>query len=76
MNWGEPWYDFLRESMINYHLENMRYYERNYMPKMNGWFVLRNSFRLEETEFIQSPSAGYDAGYLLVVNSSIESKSF
>ena len=71
-NNGEPWYDFLRESMINYRLENMRVAARNYSPGMMGWFVLRNTFRLEETEFIQALSAGYDAGYLLVVNASIE----
>lgn len=76
MNWGEPWYDNLRESQVNYRLENQRYFKRNLMPGMLGWFVLEPSYRPEDIEWIQARSAGFDAGYLLRVNEVIESSGF
>lgn len=72
MNWGEPWYDNLRESQVNYRLENQRYFERNLMPGMLGWFKLEPTYRLDDIEWIQARSAAFDAGYLLRVDESIE----
>lgn len=76
MNWGEPWYDNLRESQVNYRLENQRYFERNLMPGMLGWFKLEPTYRLEDIEWIQARSAAFDAGYLLRVDESIEQNGF
>ncbi len=76
MNWGEPWYDNLRESQVNYRLENQRYFERNLMPGMLGWFKLEQTYRPEDIEWIQARSAGFDAGYLLRVDESIEKNGF
>ena len=76
MNWGEPWYDNLRESQVNYRLENQRYFERNLMPGMLGWFKLEQTYRPEDIEWIQARSAAFDAGYLLRVDESIEQSGF
>ncbi len=76
MNWGEPWYSGLRQSQINYRIENQRYFERNYMPGMLGWFKLEGTYRPEEVEWIQARSAAFDAGYLLRVDESIEKSGF
>ncbi len=76
MNWGEPWYDNLRDSQVNYRLENQRYFERNLMPGMLGWFKLEQTYRPEDIEWIQARSAGFDAGYLLRVDESIERNGF
>ncbi len=76
MNWGEPWYDALRESQVNYRIENQRYFDRNLMPGMLGWFVLHPEFRPEDVEWIQARSAGYDAGYLLRIDDRIEQSGF
>ncbi len=76
MNWGEPWYDNLRESQVNYRLENQRYFERNLMPGMLGWFKLEPTYRPEDIEWIQARSAAFNAGYLLRVDESIEHNGF
>lgn len=76
MNWGEPWYNSLRESQVNYRLENQRYFERNLMPGMLGWFKLESTYRPEDIEWIQARSAAFDAGYLLRVDESIERNGF
>ena len=76
MNWGEPWYSALRQSQINYRIENQRYFERNYMPGMLGWFKLEIEYRPEEIEWIQARSAAFNAGYLLRVDESIEKNGF
>jgi len=76
MNWGEPWYSALRTSQVNYRIENQRYFERNLMPGMLGWFKLETEYRPEEIEWIQARSAGFDAGYLLRVDESIEQSGF
>ena len=76
MNWGEPWYSGLRQSQINYRIENQRYFERNYMPGMLGWFKLESEYRPEEIEWIQARSAAFNAGYLLRVDESIEKSGF
>ena len=76
MNWGEPWYDNLRQSQVNYRLENQRYFERNLMPGMLGWFKLEQTYRPEDIEWIQARSAAFDAGYLLRVDESVEKNGF
>lgn len=76
MNWGEPWYSGLRQSQINYRIENQRYFERNYMPGMLGWFKLEAEYRPEEIEWIQARSAAFNAGYLLRVDESVEKSGF
>lgn len=76
MNWGEPWYDNLRQSQVNYRMENQRYFERNLMPGMLGWFKLEQTYRPEDIEWIQARSAAFDAGYLLRVDESIERNGF
>lgn len=75
-NWGEPWYDNLRQSQVNYRLENQRYFERNLIPGMLGWFKLEQTYRPEDIEWIQARSAAFDAGYLLRVDESIEKNGF
>ena len=76
MNWGEPWYNALRESQVNYRIENQRYFERNLMPGMLGWFTLNPEFRPEEVEWIQARSVAFNAGYLLRVDESIEKNGY
>lgn len=76
MNWGEPWYDNLRESQVNYRLENQRYFKRNLMPGMLGWFKLETTYRPEDVEWIQARSAGFDAGYLIRIDESVERNGF
>lgn len=77
MNWGEPWYDNLRESQVNYRMENQRYFKRNLMPGMLGWFAFNSSYRPEDIEWIQARSVGFDAGYLLRVDfKSVEANGF
>ncbi len=76
MNWGEPWYDNLRQSQVNYRLENQRYFERNLMPGMLGWFKLEQTYRPDDIEWIQARSAAFDAGYLLRVDEGIELNGF
>lgn len=76
MNWGEPWYNALRESQVNYRMENQRYFDRNLMPGMLGWFSLGSDFRPEEVEWIQARSAAFNAGYLLGIDESIEKSGF
>lgn len=75
-NWGEPWYDNLRQSQVNYRLENQRYFKRNLLPGMLGWFKLEASYRPEDIEWIQARSAGFDAGYLLRVDEGVERSGF
>jgi hypothetical protein len=76
MNWGEPWYSALRKSQVNYRIENQRYFERNLMPGMLGWFKLETEYRPEEIEWIQARSAAFNAGYLLRVDETIEKNGF
>ncbi len=76
MNWGEPWYNALRQSQVNYRIENQRYFKRNYIPHMLGWFSMGPDYRVEETEWIQARSAAFDAGYLLRIDESIEKNGF
>ncbi|MGJ7029690.1 hypothetical protein [Niabella hirudinis] len=76
MNWGEPWYNALRESQVNYRIENQRYFDRNLMPGMLGWFSMTPNYRPEEIEWIQARSAGFNAGYLMRIDGSVEKSGF
>jgi len=68
MNWGEPWYGDFRESQVDYRLKNQRYFKRNLMPAMLGWFLMSTTTSLEDIEWLLARSAAYDAGYAFVAN--------
>ena len=71
MNWGEPWYAGFRESQTEYRMKNQKYFRRNMMPGMLGWFSMTSEISLEDMEWMLSRSAAYDAGYAFVLNTSI-----
>ena len=68
MNWGEPWYAGFRESQTEYRLLNQKYFKRNLMPGMLGWFKLTSSTTLEDIEWLMTRSAAYNAGFSLVMD--------
>jgi hypothetical protein len=68
MNWGEPWYAGFRESQTQYRLANQRYFQRNLMPGMLGWFQLSPDTSLEDAEWLLARAAGFDAGFSLVTS--------
>ncbi len=68
MNWGEPWYAGFRESQTEYRLKNQKYFKRNLMPGMLGWFKMTPETSIEDTEWLLALSAGYDAGFAFVAS--------
>jgi hypothetical protein len=64
-NWGEPWYGGFRSSMAEYRINNQAMLERNFMPKMLGWFQLTANTTLADIEWLMARSAGYDSGFAL-----------
>lgn len=68
MNWGEPWYGGFRESQTLYRFKNQVYFERNYMPRMLGWFALRSDTSLEDAEWLLARAAGFNAGFTLATS--------
>lgn len=66
MNWGEPWYAGFRESQAEYRFKNQKYFERNLMPGMLGWFLMKEQTSLEDIEWLLAKAAGYNAGFGLV----------
>jgi hypothetical protein len=66
MNWGEPWYAGFRESQTDYRFKNQKYFQRNMMPGMLGWFLMTETTSLEDIEWMLSKAAGYNAGFGLV----------
>lgn len=66
MNWGEPWYAGFRESQTEYRLRNQKYFQRNFMPGMLGWFKMTSQTSIEDIEWMLARSAGFDAGYAFV----------
>lgn len=66
MNWGEPWYAGFRESQTEYRLKNQKYFQRNLMPGMLGWFSMRNNTPVEDIEWMLARSAAFNAGYAFV----------
>jgi len=63
MNWGEPWYAGFRESQTEYRLRNQKYFQRNFMPGMLGWFKMTSETSIEDIEWMLARSAAFDAGY-------------
>ncbi len=68
MNWGEPWYAGFRESQTSYRLKNQKYFARNLMPGMLGWFKMTPETSIEDIEWMLARSAAFDAGYAFVTN--------
>jgi len=66
MNWGEPWYAGFRESQTEYRFKNQKYFERNLMPGMLGWFLMTEQTTMEDIEWMLSKAAGYNAGFSFV----------
>ncbi len=66
MNWGEPWYAGFRESQTEYRLKNQKYFDRNYIPNMLGWFLMKPETSLEDIEWLLARSAAFDAGFAFV----------
>ncbi|MEN8228116.1 MAG: hypothetical protein ABFS38_08180 [Bacteroidota bacterium] len=68
MNWGEPWYAGFRESQTEYRLLNQKYFKRNLMPGMLGWFKMTSSTSVEDIEWLMTRSAAYNAGFAFVTD--------
>jgi len=68
MNWGEPWYAGFRESQTTYRLKNQKYFKRNLMPSMLGWFLMKPETSIEDIEWLLARSAAFDAGYAFVTS--------
>ena len=68
MNWGEPWYAGFRESQTEYRLKNQKYFRRNYMPGMLGWFKMTPETSIEDIEWMLARSAAFNAGYAFVAS--------
>jgi hypothetical protein len=67
-NWGEPWYAGFRQSQTLYRLKNQLYFTRNLMPRMLGWFSVREETTVEDAEWLCARAAGYDAGFALATS--------
>ncbi len=68
MNWGEPWYAGFRESQTEYRLKNQKYFDRNYIPNMLGWFLMKPATSIEDIEWLLARSAAFDAGFAFVTS--------
>ncbi|MBC8185299.1 hypothetical protein H8E88_29750 [candidate division KSB1 bacterium] len=68
MNWGEPWYAGFRESQTEYRLKNQKYFKRNLMPGMLGWFQMTPETSIEDIEWMLARSAAFNAGYAYVTS--------
>ncbi len=66
-NWGEPWYGGFNESMQQYRIDNQGLFDRNYMPHMLGWYLLAENTSMSEMEWMLARSAGYGAGFAMVI---------
>lgn len=67
-NWGEPWYGGFRDSMQEYRINNQSFCERNYLPKMLGWYLLTTTTTLSDMEWMLARAAGYNAGFALATS--------
>ncbi len=67
-NWGEPWYGGFRSSMAEYRINNQAMLERNFMPKMLGWFLLTPTTTRADIEWLMARSAGYDSGFAMATS--------
>lgn len=76
-NWGEPWGAATREGQLEWRLSNQRYFARNFIPPMLGWFLVRSaSDRFEATapdeiEWVLSKAAGFGAGFALAADTAV-----
>ncbi|QHW33474.1 hypothetical protein GZH47_23525 [Paenibacillus rhizovicinus] len=76
-NWGEPWGVSTREGQLEWRLTNQAYFERNFIPPMLGWFLIRSaSERFEATtpdeiEWVLSKAAGFGAGFALAADMAV-----
>lgn len=76
-NWGEPWGAATREGQLDLRLHNQRFFARNFIPAMLGWFLIRSASdkfeatTSDEIEWILSKAAGFDAGFALSANMAI-----
>ena len=67
-NWGEPWYGGFRDSMQEYRINNQAFCERNYIPRMLGWYLLTTTTCLSDMEWMLARSAGFDSGFALATS--------
>jgi hypothetical protein len=73
-NWGEPWGAATREGQLEWRLTNQRFFARNFIPSMLGWFLVRSAsdqFEAtspDEIEWVLSKAAGFNAGFALVAD--------
>ncbi|MBI3867556.1 MAG: hypothetical protein HY299_03410 [Verrucomicrobia bacterium] len=67
-NWGEPWYGGFRDSMQEYRINNQAFCERNFIPKMLGWYLLKPTTCLSDMEWMLARAAGFDAGFALATS--------
>lgn len=76
-NWGEPWGAATREGQLEWRLSNQRYFARNFIPPMLGWFLVRSAsdqFEAtapDEIEWVLSKAAGFSAGFALVADMAV-----
>lgn len=79
-NWGEPWGAATREGQLEWRLSNQRYFKRNFIPPMLGWFLIRShsdrfeATQLDEVEWVLSKAAGFDAGFAIVADMGVLGK--
>jgi hypothetical protein len=69
-NWGEPWYGGFRDSMQDYRLHNQAFCERNYVPKMLGWYLLTKATCLSDMEWMLARASGFGSGFALATSPS------
>jgi hypothetical protein len=67
-NWGEPWYGGFRDSMQEYRVNNQAFYDRNFVPRMLGWYLMTPTTCLSDMEWMLARSAGYDSGFALATS--------
>ncbi|WP_193726725.1 hypothetical protein [Paenibacillus guangzhouensis] len=76
-NWGEPWGAATREGQLEWRLTNQRYFARNFIPSMLGWFLVRSASdqfeatALDEIEWVLSKAAGFKAGFAIVADMAV-----
>jgi hypothetical protein len=54
--------------MQEYRINNQAFCERNFIPKMLGWYLLRTSTCLSDMEWMLARSAGFDSGFALATS--------
>ncbi len=73
-NWGEPWYAGFRQSQTLYRMKNQLFFTRNLLPRMLGWFSLRQDTSQADVEWLCARAAGYDAGFALAASFDSQAK--